>query len=85
MVVEGRDGCHCFGCVLTFLVLVLCRSFVFWCCVFVVFLCCVFVLCCSLFFCFVNIDTQLRAFDGCRQLDAAHNLKYIMGHTNDNR
>ena len=45
---------------------------------------CVLVLCCSLFFCFANIDTQLRAFDGCRQLDAAHNLKYIMGHTHCN-
>ena len=28
---------------------------------------------------------EIRGFDGCAQLDAASNLKYIMGHTHCNK
>jgi hypothetical protein len=80
VLVVSDSSCVVFLCC----VLGLCSCVVFLFCSCVVFVCCVLVLCCSLFFCFVNIDTQLRAFDGCRQLDAAHNLKYIMGHTHCN-
>ena len=27
---------------------------------------------------------EIKSFDGCAQLDAAHNLKYVMGHTHCN-